>query len=157
MEDFLSVCSGCLFPRHGYSFKDTTVWSSPNDSNCLRLGVSVLKISNLPIPEVAFFKRKNLAIICSSALCFDFYQGCTSYSAVRTQPFFLVCIMKVRVKRILWTEIDTYCTVTTWMNHTSVHRIHFMWTFIIHKKKAEYFHLSKMQYTTQRLITELLI
>ena len=50
-----SVClSVGMFPRHGYSFKDTTVWSSPNDSKCLRLGVSVLKISNLPIPEVAF-------------------------------------------------------------------------------------------------------
>ena len=23
-KDFLSVCSGCLFPHHGYSFKDTT-------------------------------------------------------------------------------------------------------------------------------------
>ena len=38
----LCVCVW-MYPRHGYSFKDTTVWSSPNDSNCHRLGVSVKK------------------------------------------------------------------------------------------------------------------
>ena len=55
MEYLLNVCvSGCVYPRHGYSFKDITVWSSPNDCKCVRLGVSVLKISNLPIAEVAF-------------------------------------------------------------------------------------------------------
>ena len=58
----VSVClSVGMFPRHGYSFKDTTVWSSPNDSKCLRLGVSVLKISNLPIPEVAFNKNVKIS------------------------------------------------------------------------------------------------
>ena len=62
LSQCLCVCSDvCVFPRHGYSFKDTTVWSSPNDSKCVRLGVSVLKISNLPIPEVAF--KKNVKIL----------------------------------------------------------------------------------------------
>ena len=50
------ILSGCLcvwmYPRHGYSFKDTTVWSSPNDRFLPVLGVSALKISNLPKPEV---------------------------------------------------------------------------------------------------------
>ena len=41
-----------MFTRHGYSFKDTTVWSSQNDSKCVRLGVSVRKMSKLPKPEV---------------------------------------------------------------------------------------------------------
>ena len=44
---------GRLSPRHGYNFKDsTTVWSSPDDKKCLPLCVSVLKIFNLPKPEV---------------------------------------------------------------------------------------------------------
>ena len=38
---------GWFSPRHGYSFKDTTVWSLPNDSKCLPQGVSVLKMFNL--------------------------------------------------------------------------------------------------------------
>ena len=46
--------SGCSLD--GYSFKDTTVWSSQNDSKCLRLGISVLKISNLPKAEVEWTK-----------------------------------------------------------------------------------------------------
>ena len=66
----LSVClSVGMFPRHGYSFKDTTVWSSPNDSKCLRLGVSVLKISNLPIPEVAFNKNVKISLFFATRLC----------------------------------------------------------------------------------------
>ena len=73
-QNLLSVClSVCLsvglFPRHGYSFKDTTVWSSPNDSKCLRLGVSVLKISNLPIPEVAFNKNVKISQFFATRLC----------------------------------------------------------------------------------------
>ena len=66
----LFVClSVGMFPRHGYSFKDTTVWSSPNDSKCLRLGVSVLKISNLPIPEVAFNKNVKISQFFATRLC----------------------------------------------------------------------------------------
>ena len=70
-EDFHTVCVCVwMYPRHGYSFKDTTVWSSPNDSKCVRLGVSVLQISNVPIPEVAFKKkRKNLAIFFATRRC----------------------------------------------------------------------------------------
>ena len=66
----VSVClSVGLFPRHGYSFKDTTVWSSPNDSKCLRLGVSVLKIFNLPIPEVAFKKNVKISLFFATRPC----------------------------------------------------------------------------------------
>ena len=73
-DDFLSVClfvclSVGMFPRHGYSFKDTTVWSSPNDSKCLCLGVSVLKIFNLPIPEVAFNKNVKISQFFATRLC----------------------------------------------------------------------------------------
>ena len=73
-QNLLSVClSVCLsvglFPRHGYSFKDRTVWSSPNDSKCLRLGVSVLKISNLPIPEVAFNKNVKISQFFATRRC----------------------------------------------------------------------------------------
>ena len=68
----MSVCvfgCVCVFPRHGYSFKDTTVWSSPNDSKCVRLGVSVLKISNLPILEVAFNKNVKISQFFATRLC----------------------------------------------------------------------------------------
>ena len=58
-----------MFPRHGYSFKDTTVWSSPNDSKYVRLGVSVLKISNLPIPEVAFKKNVKISTLFAARRC----------------------------------------------------------------------------------------
>ena len=58
-----------MYPRHGYSFKDTTVWSSPNDSKCLRLGVSVLKIFNLPIPEVAFKNNVKISLFFATRPC----------------------------------------------------------------------------------------
>ena len=70
MSVCVSVClSVGLFPRHGYSFKDRTVWFSPNDSKCLRLGVSVLKISNLPIPEVAFNKNVKISQFFETRRC----------------------------------------------------------------------------------------
>ena len=129
----LFVClSVGMFPRHGYSFKDTTVWSSPNDSKCVRLGVSVLKISNLPIPEVAF--KKNVKILTFfpqlGVVLWDLPWMYTLLSYMHW-TFFLL-----RVK--WWTEVVYSLDL---LINTSVL---FMCTFIIHKKKVDYFHWSKM-------------
>ena len=131
-QNLLSVClSVCLsvglFPRHGYSFKDRTVWSSPNDSKCLRLGVSVLKISNLPIPEVAF--KKNVKILTFfpqlGVVLWDLPWMYTLLSYMHW-TFFLL-----RVK--WWTEVVYSLDL---LINTSVL---FMCTFIMHKKKLTTF------------------
>ena len=100
-KDFLSVCSGCVFPRHGYSFKDRTVWSSPNDSKCLRLGVSVLKISNLPIPEVAFNKNVKISQFFATRPCALIFTMNAHFTQLQGFNFFFMH-SKVRVK---WTEV----------------------------------------------------
>merc|ERR1712016_10424 len=111
----LCVClSVGLFPRHGYSFKDRTVWSSPNDSKCLRLGVSVLRISNLPIPEVAFNKNVKISTFFATRRCaLIFTMDAHSTQLYKDSTFFSFT-----------REVNGSCIVTEFRLQKSLH-VHF--------------------------------
>ena len=106
----LSVCqSGCSLATA--TVLKIQVWSSPNDSKCVRLGVSVLKISNLPKPEVELWKNVKsrrdlqLGVVLWVSPWMHILLGC------KGSTFFL-CIMKVHVKGFLWTEVWLIQVVT---------------------------------------------
>ena len=108
-----------MFPRHGYSFKDTTVWSSPNDSKCVRLGVSVLKISNLPIPEVAFNKNVKISQFFATRLCALIF----TMNAHSTQLQGLIFLFFYALWKCAWSgrKCDSY----TYLQHFRTLHVHF--------------------------------
>ena len=101
-----------MFPRHGYSFKDTTVWSSPNDSKCLRLGVSVLKIFNLPIPEVAFKKNVKISLFFATRPCALIFTMNAHFTQLQGFNFFFYAFESAR-------EVDGSCIVTEFHSQNS--------------------------------------
>ena len=123
----LCVClSVGLFPRHGYSFKDRTVWSSPNDSKCLRLGVSVLKISNLPIPEVAFNKNVKISQFFATRLCALIFTMNAHSTQLQGLIFFGSFMHYESAREVDGSVIHTYCIVTlTYLQHFRTLHVHF--------------------------------